>query len=283
MRSCVLTDRVQAAEPAASPSQLCEHDIRQSFLAHAHGVCRLSDDPSVSVLVLDRGVHRPDDLKVLAPAQWPTQLGDPAYDHGYISGQRQSIHTFPSDACQVPQATLDGKPVYFSAARTLGGNSSRERVRSSQTADPPNECSECHDLDSSAAKRAEGCVADMQVVRCRAAAECTPAWVELGNSSWDWSTVLKHSKEAEAFVPAPEALQSSYKATAKSQYRGENGVRLSAPEFSQRSQQHSQSLSRTRHFSLHCCLSGTKRSGEWASKPTTIRCVPRERSAASIT
>ncbi|KZW04190.1 alcohol oxidase [Exidia glandulosa HHB12029] len=131
----------------------------------------LSDDPSMSVLVLDRGVHRPDDLKVLTPQLWATQLGDPTYDSGHLS---------------VPQ--LNGAPTYFSASRVLGGTSTLNAMTWIQV--PRNELQ---------------------------------AWSELGNATWDWETVLSHSKEAESFIVAQGELQTAFEATAKPEYRGDHG------------------------------------------------------------
>ncbi|EJD53637.1 alcohol oxidase [Auricularia subglabra TFB-10046 SS5] len=133
----------------------------------------LSDDPDVSVLVLDKGVHRPDDLNVVAPQLWVNQLGRPEYDHGYLS---------------VPQASSNGKRIYFSASKTLGGTSTMNALTYIQMA--RNELQ---------------------------------AWVELGNATWDWETFLRHTNETESFTFADNDLPSTPVPVARPLHVGSTG------------------------------------------------------------
>ncbi|KAF8486327.1 alcohol oxidase [Russula ochroleuca] len=70
---------------------------------------RLSEDPSVSVLVLEAGAPNLNDPEILIPAILASQVGKPQYDWGFLS---------------VPQANANGKPVYWPRGKGLGGTSS---------------------------------------------------------------------------------------------------------------------------------------------------------------
>ncbi|KAH9990441.1 GMC oxidoreductase-domain-containing protein [Russula vinacea] len=70
---------------------------------------RLSEDPSVSVLVLEAGAPNLNDPEILIPAILISQLGKPQYDWMFFSA---------------PQANANGKSVYWPRGKGLGGTSS---------------------------------------------------------------------------------------------------------------------------------------------------------------
>ncbi|KAH9988154.1 alcohol oxidase [Russula vinacea] len=70
---------------------------------------RLSEDPSVSVLVLEAGAPNLNDPEILIPAILGSQLGKPQYDWIFFSA---------------PQANANGKSVYWPRGKGLGGTSS---------------------------------------------------------------------------------------------------------------------------------------------------------------
>ncbi|KAI0248897.1 alcohol oxidase [Lactifluus subvellereus] len=70
---------------------------------------RLSEDPSVSVLVLEAGSPNLNDPAILIPGLYGSQFGKSQYDWGFST---------------VPQVNANGKPVYWGRGKGLGGSSS---------------------------------------------------------------------------------------------------------------------------------------------------------------
>ncbi|KAF6816880.1 Glucose oxidase 1 [Colletotrichum plurivorum] len=69
---------------------------------------RLTEDPTVAVLVLEAGADRSEDLNVLAPGLFPAMYGNPDYDWDYKT---------------VPQASANNKVVAHIRGKQLGGSS----------------------------------------------------------------------------------------------------------------------------------------------------------------
>ncbi|KAF6821439.1 Glucose oxidase 1 [Colletotrichum musicola] len=69
---------------------------------------RLTEDPAVTVLVLEAGADRSEDLNVLAPGLFPAMYGNPDYDWDYKT---------------VPQASANNKVVAHIRGKQLGGSS----------------------------------------------------------------------------------------------------------------------------------------------------------------
>ncbi|KAK6224459.1 GMC oxidoreductase [Colletotrichum tabaci] len=69
---------------------------------------RLTEDPQVTVLVLEAGADRSEDLNVLAPGLFPAMYGNPDYDWDYKT---------------VPQAAANNKVVAHIRGKQLGGSS----------------------------------------------------------------------------------------------------------------------------------------------------------------
>ncbi|KAI0313070.1 alcohol oxidase [Amylostereum chailletii] len=69
---------------------------------------RLTEDPSVSVLVLEAGLANLDDPELLAPAAFASHFGKPQYDWGYTT---------------VPQKGSSDRSVYWARGKGLGGSS----------------------------------------------------------------------------------------------------------------------------------------------------------------
>ncbi|KAF9875069.1 putative GMC oxidoreductase [Colletotrichum karsti] len=69
---------------------------------------RLTEDPSVTVLVLEAGGDHSDDLNVLAPGLFPVMYGDPEYDWDYKT---------------VPQSAANNTVVAHVRGKQLGGSS----------------------------------------------------------------------------------------------------------------------------------------------------------------
>ncbi|GKT42709.1 dehydrogenase citC [Colletotrichum spaethianum] len=69
---------------------------------------RLTEDPRVTVLVLEAGADRSEDLNVLAPGLFPAMYGNPDYDWDYKT---------------VPQAAANNKVVAHIRGKQLGGSS----------------------------------------------------------------------------------------------------------------------------------------------------------------
>ncbi|KAJ0162093.1 L-sorbose 1-dehydrogenase [Colletotrichum tanaceti] len=69
---------------------------------------RLTEDPRVTVLVLEAGADRSEDLNVLAPGLFPAMYGNPDYDWDYKT---------------VPQAAANNKIVAHIRGKQLGGSS----------------------------------------------------------------------------------------------------------------------------------------------------------------
>ncbi|KAI0647282.1 hypothetical protein C8Q79DRAFT_1009395 [Trametes meyenii] len=69
---------------------------------------RLSEDPSITVAVIEAGVHHINEPLVDTPGLFGQSLGNPAFDWGFHS---------------VPQAGLDGNVIPVSRGKLLGGSS----------------------------------------------------------------------------------------------------------------------------------------------------------------
>ncbi|KAH8983419.1 alcohol oxidase [Lactarius hatsudake] len=69
---------------------------------------RLSEDPSVSVLVLEAGSPNLNDPTILTTARYGTHFGDPQYDWGFTT---------------VPQTNANGKIAFWPRGKGLGGSS----------------------------------------------------------------------------------------------------------------------------------------------------------------
>ncbi|KAJ7152971.1 alcohol oxidase [Mycena filopes] len=69
---------------------------------------RLSEEPFVSVLVIEAGEANLDDPAILAPSRLGSHLGNPKYDWSFKT---------------VPQASLGGREVPFNRGKGLGGSS----------------------------------------------------------------------------------------------------------------------------------------------------------------
>ncbi|KAJ6485599.1 alcohol oxidase [Mycena sanguinolenta] len=69
---------------------------------------RLSEDPSVSVLVIEAGPANLDDPEILNPAQFATRFGKPQYDWAFQT---------------VPQELVENRSLAFSRGKCLGGSS----------------------------------------------------------------------------------------------------------------------------------------------------------------
>ncbi|KAK1966040.1 GMC oxidoreductase [Colletotrichum sublineola] len=69
---------------------------------------RLTEDPQVTVLVLEAGADRSEDLNVLAPGLFPAMYGNPDYDWDYKT---------------VPQTAANNKVVAHIRGKQLGGSS----------------------------------------------------------------------------------------------------------------------------------------------------------------
>ncbi|KAK7728761.1 hypothetical protein SLS53_009366 [Cytospora paraplurivora] len=69
---------------------------------------RLTEDPNISVLVLEAGEDRTTDPRIRTPASWPSLLGSDEFDWSYKT---------------VPQQGLDGKVIPLSQGKLLGGSS----------------------------------------------------------------------------------------------------------------------------------------------------------------
>ncbi|KAI9442041.1 alcohol oxidase [Lactarius psammicola] len=69
---------------------------------------RLSEDPSVSVLVIEAGSPNLNDPAILTTAKFGSQFGNPQYDWGFKT---------------VPQANANGKVAYWARGKGLGGSS----------------------------------------------------------------------------------------------------------------------------------------------------------------
>ncbi len=70
---------------------------------------RLTEDPAVTVAVLEAGIDRTDDFKVKTPAMAPSMLMDPTYGWGYKTE---------------PQENANGRVIDWPRGRQLGGSSS---------------------------------------------------------------------------------------------------------------------------------------------------------------
>ncbi|KAJ7866482.1 alcohol oxidase [Mycena leptocephala] len=69
---------------------------------------RLTEDPELSVLVIEAGSANLDDPKILTPGLWHIHFNDPRYDWGFTT---------------VEQENLAGRKVYFPRGKGLGGSS----------------------------------------------------------------------------------------------------------------------------------------------------------------
>ncbi|KAN0132354.1 alcohol oxidase [Lactarius tabidus] len=69
---------------------------------------RLSEDPSVSVLVIEAGSPNLNDPAILTTARYGSQFGNPNYDWGFST---------------VPQANANGRSAYWPRGKGLGGSS----------------------------------------------------------------------------------------------------------------------------------------------------------------
>lgn len=69
---------------------------------------RLTEDPNISVLVLEAGEDHTTDPRIRTPASWPSLLGSDDFDWNYRT---------------VPQEGLDGKAIPLSQGKLLGGSS----------------------------------------------------------------------------------------------------------------------------------------------------------------
>ncbi|KAH7105529.1 alcohol oxidase [Auriculariales sp. MPI-PUGE-AT-0066] len=150
----------------------------------------LSDDASLKVLVLDRGVYRPDDLTIKTPGMWVMQLGNPEYDAGYMS---------------VPQVAT-GRPMWFSAAKALGGGSTRSS------------------LYTMGATAINGVLAPVNAMSfIPAPRNELKAWVELGNSSESIDSLLNEVRAVEGYKESSLDAAAVHAATGKAEHRGSIG------------------------------------------------------------
>ncbi|KAF7371073.1 Alcohol oxidase [Mycena sanguinolenta] len=98
-------DYIVIGEYRQSHTVLISHGTQTSGLVVA---TRLSEDPSVSVLVIEAGLANLDDPEILNPAQFASRFGKPQYDWAFQT---------------VPQKLVKNRSLAFNRGKCLGGSS----------------------------------------------------------------------------------------------------------------------------------------------------------------
>jgi len=153
---------------------------------------RLSQNPHVTVAVIDPGPDERDNPAVRNPAIWPVLLQTP------VNWAYQTV----------PQANASNRVIEFDAGRGIGGTSLINGTRSNVA------------IRNTARSILTGCVVGMTYIRGDKAQ--FDAWERLGNTGWNWDILLHHYKKVERLF-APSPWQAEVGASAQRQFHGDTG------------------------------------------------------------
>ncbi|KIM67333.1 GMC oxidoreductase [Scleroderma citrinum Foug A] len=167
----------------------------------AAGLClasRLSEDPNISVLVLEAGSDRFDDPKLLLPAQYGHHFHQPEYDW--------AIKT-------TAQKFSNGREYVWNRGKVLGGSSAINFLCWTK---PP-----ADEVDGETAP-------SLFQSKCY---EHHTDWERLGNKGWNWETFQKNLRKLEGYQPLddPTATHHLNVSDLKSQLGRDGPIKLCHP------------------------------------------------------